>query len=277
MTRRPLLTLAGLASCLLMADAMAGLVVTEIAGKAEIEGKGEVGMLAELPDGAQLSLQDGARLVAVHLASGREYVLTGGRAYRITADGPQGEGVNATALPSKDLPDLRLAPDALASPAPLRTRSLSPAQPLLSPTRTVVVTETPIFRWPPGDGAQAYRVVVQRMDGKPHWETQTRETQAALPASHHLSAGEKYRWRLDRMGAAAIGAEQTAEFSVAPAATIRQLEAMKAAPNAPFSRRVLYAALLTEAGAREEARPLWRELAKERPEDRVLQKFADGR
>jgi hypothetical protein len=62
-----------------------------------------------------------------------------------------------------------------------------------------------------------------------------------------------------------------------PATTMKQLSVLKVDAGSPFSRRVLNAALPTETGAKDEARALWQEVAKERPDDNVLRRFAEAR
>lgn len=263
------------------ADAMAGLLVTEVTGRAEIEGKGTLAILAEISDGARLSLQPGATVVAVDLASGKEYVLKGGQDYRVTPQGPQGSGggVTATALPAKGMPDIRIAPGMVARAKPatgsraIRANVLSP----ISPVKTIVVSDAPLFRWSPVEASNGYRLSILKPDGSLHWEARTRDTQLALPTTHRLAPGEKYTWRIEYFSEGGGTADASAEFSVAPAATIKQLSALKADAHAAFSRRVLYAAMLTEVGAKEEARELWRELAQEKPDDNVLRKFAEAR
>jgi hypothetical protein len=264
-----------------LTDAMAGLLVTEVTGRAELEGAGAVATLAQIPDGSRLSLQADATLVAVDLGSGKEYVLKGGQDYRVTPQGPQGSGgsVTSTALPAKGMSDIHIAPDmvALAKPATRsRTTRASVPNPI-SPVKTIVVSDAPLFRWSAVDVSTGYRLSVLKPDGSLHWEARTQDTQLPLPKTHRLAPGKKYTWRIEYFAEGGRTSDASAEFSVAPAATIKQLSALKADARSPFSRRVLYAALLTEVGAKEEARELWKELAQEKPDDNVLRKFAEAR
>lgn len=274
-----ILSIAAIAVC--MTDAMAGLLVTEVTGKAAIEGGGTVATLDELPDGARLSLQADAALVVVDVVSGKEYVLKGGQDYRVTSQGPQGSDatVPATALPARGMHDIRIAPDMLAPATPAaRSRSVRAHAPSpISPVKTIVVSDAPVFRWSAANASTGYRLSVLKPDGTLHWEARTADTQLPLPKSHRLAPGEKYTWRIEYLPEAGPASDASAEFSVAPAATLKQLSALKADARSPFSRRVLYAALLTEVGARDEARALWQELSREKPEDNVLRRFAEAR
>jgi hypothetical protein len=160
---------------LLSTGAGAGLLVTDVAGKAEIEGRGPVATLAEIPDGARLLLAPGAQLVAVDLASGREYVLKGEAKYLVAADGPKtanGKPVAAKPLPANNLAAVKVAPGKVAQ-ATLVMRSVPRFNvPLLhAPARSTVVTTRPAFQWGSVEGAANYRLILTRQDGSAVWET----------------------------------------------------------------------------------------------------------
>ena len=258
---------------------MAGLLVTDISGKAEIEGKGPVATLAEIPDGARLTLAAGTQLVAVDLVSGREYVLKGSGKYVVAADGlrtSDGKPVETKPLPAKNLPEVKVATAKVAQ-ATLVMRSMRKFNvPVLnSPARTTVVTETPVFQWSGVDGAVSYRLVLKDQNGVV-WEKTAAVTELAVPRDRSLHAGERYNWRIEAIGAdGRTISDASASFSVAPGDTIKRLAELKPAPDAPFGRRVLYAAQLREAGALADARELWKSLAQERPDDEVLKTLAE--
>ncbi len=93
--------------CLLAQGASAGLLVTEVNGKAEVEGRGTIVTLMEIPDGSRLNLPAGSSLTVVDLASGREFLLKGGRKYAIAEGGPKavdGTLLEAKPLPAKNIP-----------------------------------------------------------------------------------------------------------------------------------------------------------------------------
>ena len=264
---------------LLSLHARAGVLVTEASGKAEVEGKGPLATLAELPDGSRLNLPAGARVVVVDLASGREFVLEGKGRFSIAADGPRGaDGKTLAARPLKaqGLPPARVAAARVAQ-ATLVMRSTGKGQAALlrGPARTVVLSLRPSLRWEAVDGAERYRVTVQGVDGSPVLEAETAATELAPPADAGLAAGGAYRWRLEALGSdGRTLAEASAGFSVATEAVMARLRDLEPAAGDGFARRVLYAAQLQEAGATEEAARHWKLLAAERPEDPVLQVLA---
>ena len=63
------------------------------------------------------------------------------------------------------------------------------------------------------------------------------------------------------------------EFSLIDNATRTSLSQRKPRPNASFSDRLIYATMLDNAGATQEANIYWKELAKERPQDEALQQL----
>lgn len=270
--------LAAAAGVVVAAGAHAGLLVTEASGRVEVEGRGPVGTLAEIQDGTRLTVAAGGRLVAVDLSSGREFVLGTGR-YAVTGTGPRtadGRAVEAVGLPAGNLPQVRIAPGR-SGQATLVMRTLRRANvPIpVSPVRTAILTETPVFRWSPVEGASRYTVSVSGRDGTPVWESATREQELALPREHRLAPGEAYSWRVEAHGDGGRISDASAGFQMATAEAIERLGRLRPEAGAPFGRRVLYAALLREAGAAEDARALWKVLAQEKPEDEVLRALAE--
>jgi hypothetical protein len=274
---KPLLLLASLA---FSTSALAGLLVTDVAGKAEIEGKGLVATLAEIPDGARLALAPNAQLVAVDLISGREYTLKGNTRYLITADGPKtsdGKPVDAKPLPAKNLPEVKVATGKVAQ-ATLVMRSIRKFNvPVLhAPARTTVVTPHPTFQWGNVEGASSYRLILKGQEGTTPWETTVTTNEFTAGPDRALSPGTGYTWRIEAIGAdGRTISDAAASFTVAPAEVIKRLDDLKPAADAPFGRRVLYASQLREAGAIADAQALWKALARERPEDEVLKALAE--
>jgi hypothetical protein len=260
--------------------AMAGLLVTDMAGKAQVEGRGSVTTLAEIPDGAQVTLAAGARLVAVDLSSGREYVLKGNAKYVISADGPKtsnGKPVAASTLPARNLPEVKVASAKVAQAAIVMRGIRRFNVPVLhAPAQTTITTTTPLFQWGGVEDSTGYRLILKGSDGTVIWDTPTATTELIVPQERSLPAGERYTWRIEAIGSdGRTISDASASFSVAPSGVIKRLAELKPGPNAPFGRRVLYAAQLREAGALTDAKEQWKILAQERPNDEVLKSLAE--
>lgn len=262
--------------------ALAGLLVTEVTGKAEIVGKGAVTTLAELADGERIAVSANAQIVTVDLTSGHEFVLKGRGNFVVAPGGPKaadGNTLEAKPLPVKSLPHFRVVKIATnsAAQASLVMRGVPETiNPLLIfPVRTAVISKTPVFRWKAVDAAVGYRIQVATLDDQMIWDASTRQTELRLPAERELVPGESYQWRVEAVGEARSLSDAAAKFSVAPSDALERLDQLKPGVNAPFGRRVLYAMALREAGAFADANVLWKALSIERPDDEVIRFMAD--
>lgn len=262
---------------LLPLAASAGLLVTDVSGLAEVDGRGRLAIMAELPDGAALNVAAGAKVVTIDLGSGREYVLRAGR-YTIEKSGPAevgGKAVASSALPAGKLPAVKIATGKVAQ-ATLVMRSARKTLAGLSPSNTAVSSLTPTLRWPETADATAYRISIKDMAGAQVFEsTVTPRQSLVLPGSANLQAGGQYKWRVDVMRESQVLTVLNGEFSVLGASDIYRLGQFKAGEGAEFSRRALYAALLMEVGANDEAKTIWQALRAERPDDVALSKLAE--
>jgi hypothetical protein len=94
------------------------------------------------------------------------------------------------------------------------------------------------------------------------------------PSAGLLKAGSTYEWEV-RAGLE-NGEILTARgnFSVADNDTAKNIQAQSPQPESSFSDRVLYAVFLEEKGFKYDARSLWKELAKERPDDLVAKEHS---
>lgn len=253
---------------------LAGMLATDVSGKAEIIGKGPVSTLAQIADGSRLQISAGATLVAVDLSSGREFILSGANTYIISSAGPKtldGNLVPAKALPANNLKEVRVAPGKLAQATLVMRGSPASRLPvLLSPLRTSVISVLPELRWESVEGATNYRLEIMKLDGSLVWDTVTTGSMASIPESRALEPGVSYSWRVEANGPSGKISDSSSRFSVASKEAIESLKLLAPTPDASFSRKVLFATQLQEAGAVQEAKALWQSLARERPDDAVL-------
>lgn len=287
------LTAALLLCALFTTAAEAGLLLTEVSGKVETgtSTKSPLKTLDEVPDGAWLTLSAGARVVAVELVSGNEFQLTGSGRYRVVGDGlrnDKGELVAPRALPAKNLPAVKIAPGRIAQ-ATLVMRSVMPRPDSLAeefeapapapewqvaPVRTTVVTTTPTLRWHAFKPATGYRITLSSPFSTSVFFAAADQHEFTVPADQALPPGSTCNWRLEAtLDQQTIG-DETGRFRVATEPVIERLGRLKPGAGASFAERVLYAAQLSEAGAREQARELWQALAAERPDDEGLRRAA---
>ena len=305
MKRLPIAPIA-LAFALLAAPAVADLLVTEVVGSVRAVAEPgrmqtRVAILDQIANGSELTLAASAKAVVVDLANGNEYELAGEERYMVTPAGPKSaKGAIATAkpLPEKNLPAVRIS-GRKASQATMIMREMEPPkQPgqlslhqeedfpqaitpipgvlsLLTPLPDETVIERPLLRWSMQQGATRYRVTVLSPDRADTWVTLTPTLETTTPETLALKPGGTYRWRVEALADERTLSSAETSFSMASAETQALLARLKPAPDAPFARRVLYAAQVEQAGAKSAARSLWQALARERQHDPVLRSRAN--
>jgi hypothetical protein len=96
----------------------------------------------------------------------------------------------------------------------------------------------------------------------------------SLPSSVKLAEDVPYSWSESARTADGRKYSSSADFSVAPGSLRQRLAAIRPAASAALSDRAAYASWLEQLELRDEARPIWRALAAERPDDERLQTLA---
>jgi hypothetical protein len=221
-------------------------------------------LLGELNPGVEVAVSDHAQLVVFYLAEGAEYTLNGPGRYRILAKGP--EALSGAPPPQRKATvaaykGLRLKTDRVAQGGMImRGESI-----LATPVNEVVLDGNAAFLWRSFAPEASYRFELVDQAGTLVLTSETRDTEIRLPASLTLAPGHTYYWALRGRDAAGHTFYAAAEFRVADAALRRQIEAAQPKPDAPFSERVLFAALLEEVGMKSLAQAQRRTLAAERP------------
>jgi hypothetical protein len=221
-------------------------------------------LLGELNAGVEVAVPDHAQLVVFYLAEGAEYTLNGPGQYRILAKGPEAlRGASppqrkATAAAYKEL---RLKTDRVAQGGMVMR-----GDPILaSPVNEVVLDGDAAFQWRPFAREAKYQFELVDQAGARLLTSETQDTEIRLPPSLTLVPGHTYYWSLRGRDASGDTFYRAAEFHVADAALRRRIEAAQPRPDAPFPERVLFAALLEEAGMKTAAQAQRRALAAERP------------
>lgn len=221
-------------------------------------------LLGELNAGAEVAVSDHAQLIVFYLNEGAEYTLNGPGRYRILAKGP--EALRGAPPPQRKVTataykELRLKADRVAQGGMI----MRGASILANPVNEVVLDGNAAFRWRPFADEASYKFELVDQAGTLVLTSETRETEIHLPPSLTLAPGRTYYWALRGRNAAGNTFYAAAEFRVADAALRRRIEAARPKPDAPFSERVLFAALLEEAGMKSLALAQRHTLAAERP------------
>jgi hypothetical protein len=208
-----------------------------------------------------------ASLSVMYILSGREYVLKGPGDYavgerEITAG--SGAPLSARETPWRANSDV-LVKVAQTQSASIRMRSMAPAKAASSsklefPVRGAVSTLQPVLRWSAVDGQSPAEVAVALAGAEEKPVLKAKASGGSLKVPSRLKPDTEYTWSVTVAGSE-LG---KASFRTLSAASIEKADKRRPTEKAEFSDRVLYALLLQELGASQEAAELWGRLAKER-------------
>lgn len=251
-------------------------MVIDLQGKVTLEsggGAGGIGILSSLSAGTTLTLGPQARMVMVYLKSGDEYELAGPGLYQVGIAEPE---VISGAKPIKRKAALagygagRINPMGKIQAGLVMRGGAIKSLRLLEPSGSLVSTERPTFRWEAVPGARSYHFELDNDTGATMAEGTVNEPVFCLPAGVVIVEKMLYSWGVET----SVDGQQYAkwhQFSVLGKGERERMKELKPGDNATFAERVLYTAMLEEMGLRDDARPLWKALAMERPDDARLQ------
>ncbi|MBK8321339.1 MAG: hypothetical protein IPL06_01025 [Betaproteobacteria bacterium] len=241
--------------------------VTNMKGEVAVDGGSRPLLMSELGKGQKVALGKEATLSVMFIQSGKEFVLKGPGDFAV---GEREMTVGSGMPPSSRETSWRASGDVLVKvaqtqSASIRMRSAAPSKPLAPvrlefPVRGAVSTLQPVLRWAAGEGKAPAEVIVAPAgaEDKPVVKAKSTGTTMKVPAK--LKPDTEYVWSVTVSGTE-IG---KASFRTLPAASIDKAEKRRPAEKAEFSDRALYALLLQELGAAQEAAEWWGRLAQER-------------
>jgi hypothetical protein len=230
-------------------------LVTDVVGTGTKNGTA-LRLLAALPRNSEVSVADGGRVVVFYLADGTEWTLAGRGRFRLEATAPRVLGASPAPLrqpATAAFSTVRFRTDR-ATQGGLQMRGSAQRPMLVAPVDEVVLDGDVAFTWSPAGAGTRYRFELVDGAGAAVLVTDTNDATLRLPASAALVPGRAYVWAVSgRDPNAGEPFYRAAAFRVADAATDARLRAAKPPADAPFSQRVLYAALLEDAGAKSAA------------------------
>ena len=261
------LTTAGVLAFASLSHARPVALVTDIVGEVK-DGADAVALLAELDAGREIDVAADSTIVVFYVGDGSEWLLKGPGRYRLGSKGPEPQA-GAPVATRRPAPaafrDIKLRPEKVRQAAVImRGRNLTLAAPV---NDDVVVTGDVRLSWVLDNARDTeYEVELVDANGKLLHKGKTSNVQLALPADVRLAPGQRYTWAVTARERGlpqplyAIG-----EFRVADAATRARVDKARPRPDAPFSERVLFVALLEDLGAKGAAAEQRRALSSERP------------
>lgn len=240
--------------------------ITNLKGDVALDGVPRPLLLAELAVGQRLALAKDASASVMYITSGREYALNGPGEFQVADREITGKGEGAVAARGTEwrTSNKVLVQVAQSSAASVRMRSAAKpreASGLVFPTEGRVATLEPTFRWRARDGAASGELAIHEVgQDKPVHLAKAGGGSYRLPVK--LKPDTEYAWSY-----AVAGNELgTGRFRTLGLEALQQVEKRRPGDRAEFSDRLLFALMLQEAGAAQEARDVWARLAAERPD-----------
>jgi len=233
----------------------------------------DVSMFSSLEPGTQIGLGRGAKLVTTLYARGAELAYSGPARLHVKEDGIEvvyGAKVQERVLQPKEVVAASQGITRRQQQAAISMRNLDP---LVSPAHQDAVRETtPEFRYS-GPSEGLFLAIFNRDAKIIVREALKPGGSLRLSADQALQRGESYSWTLIEED----GTQKTANrkvFRVLQEDEVRLADASRPAADASVSQWAIYAGLLESLWLRTEAKAVWARLAKERPQDRTLARFA---
>jgi len=247
--------------------------ISDLKGQVAVDGAPRPALLAEVAKGQKISVGKDSQVALMYIASGKEFVLKGPGEYVVKdAEVAAQNGAAPVARPTAWRPatDVRVQV-AQSSAASVRMRSVAPPKgeaPTAFPAQGAVATLQPTFRWKGDARARGDFMLIAAGEEKPLHVAKTLGETYRLPVK--LSTQKEYAWSV-----AVAGNEVAAgKFRTLSAEKLERIERSRPAPTAEFSDRMMFALLLQEAGATQEAREAWAALSRERADLPELAAFA---
>ena len=263
-------------SCLAGAAAFAAdsvAFVSDLKGEVAIDGAKRPALLAEVAKGQKISVGKDSHVALMYTESGKEFVLAGPGEYIVKdADVAATSGAAPVARSTSWRPvnDVRVQV-AQSSAASVRMRSIAPPKPrpaMAFPAQGSIATLQPTFRWAGDAKARGDFMIVATGEEKPVHVAKTLGDSYRLPVK--LSPEREYVWNVNVAGnEVAMG-----RFRTLSSDALARIDRSRPGPGAQFSDRVMFALLLQESGAAQEAREAWGALARERGDLPELEGFA---
>lgn len=248
--------------------------ITNVKGDISVDGNTRPALLSELARGQKIVVGRNSEASVMYIQTGKEYVLPGPADYTVKDTEISG----SVAMPPRTretawrASNKVLAQVAQTSAASVRMRSIGKPKAqepvLLFPTQGAVATLQPTLRWR-GDVAKADIMIMAVGAERPVHQANASNAAYRIPAKV-LAPDTEYAWTVTVAGNE-LG---TGKFRTLSAEALAQIEQRRPSEKAQFSDRLLFALMLQEMGAVQEARESWARLAQERSDLPELAAFA---
>jgi hypothetical protein len=169
---------------------------------------------------------------------------------------------------------VHLRPGALAQASVVMRAVPGSVAQAMSPAGPWSLSPTPEFHWKAAGPKATYHFKLQDPQGQVVFELTQEDCAIQVPEHLALAEDTAYTWVLDTRLADGSQTRASGQLKVLPKAVRDPLLAARPSLEAPFSERLVYAALLEQHQLHEDAEVFWKSLAKDHPDDPNLAKIA---
>jgi hypothetical protein len=236
--------------------------MSDVKGEVAVDGNPRPLVLSELAKGQKVTVGRDSQASVMYTASGREFILKGPGEYLIKdaeIDGSSAPVARATEWRASSRVLTQVAQTSAAS---VRMRSIAPAKQVPEkafPSEGSIATLQPTFRWRAEDSKAATDFTLMVVgQGKP--------VHTAKVAGGTYRVAAKLRPETEYTWTAVVAGNEVAagQFRTLTPEAIARIEKRRPSERSEFSDRLLFALMLQEMGAVQEAREMWTRLAQER-------------
>lgn len=252
-------------------------MITDLKGNVYLAGKTKpLSILSYLPPGEEIMLEAGAHLVVTYFALSTEYSFNGPAHIVIQekeAKALKGSSEIHRLNAEKSGVAVKFVQSGKLTVATVEMRSIMLLKPtLLSPVNSKVSSLTPVFTWKKLDNVEKYLLTLIDEQGAAIKQAEL-NTNSWTPDTP-LQYGASYRWKVEVLLTSGDKLNAQGGFSVADKESIDRVNAQKPPANASFSDNVTFAIFLEAEGFSDDARNIWKELSRQRPDDLNLKRRA---
>jgi hypothetical protein len=251
-------------------------MISDLAGSARLGATGKaLGLTQEIPAGAFLVLDKGAKVSVLNMKTGEESTFAGPGKFRFDAQGKATGLVPANQRKIQALQGVvQLRPGALAQASVVMRSAPERAEAPMSPAGPWILTPTPEFRWKSAGAKATYHFKLKDAQGQVLFELTQEECAIQVPEHMALAEEAPYTWMLETTLPDGSQTRRSGDVKVLPRAVREQIEKSRPGPDATFADKLVYAVMLEQYDLHDEAKATWQALAKAHPGDPALTKLS---
>ena len=237
--------------------------ISDMKGEVALDGNPRPMLLSELAKGQKITIGKDSHASVMYITTGKEYVLKGPADYLVKDTEIAGNIMPPVSRSTEWRANSRvLSQVAQTSAASVRMRSIAAPKadnaPKSFPADGAIATLQPVFRWKGEEPKAEFTLLVVGQDKPVHVAKSVNGGSYKLPAK--LRPETEYVWT-----AVSAGNEVGAgKFHTLSSDALARVEKRRPSERSEFSDRLMFALLLQEIGATQEAREAWAKLSQER-------------